>query len=315
MKGPSVLVMISSSGESPYLEIEKEGQEVTFARDTDEVLFFWVEGDPAKRRQPVAKFANWVVATHLKLGKRPAIEIRPFAKIKINWLERFVLALLGAGERDVSKFVVRIDFSAYKFRTGFVTALVRATSRIRASKAERNYAGRRYRLRTASSYHLGPSRMIEKLEIFLTEFTCPYLLLTTSTCYVNTDALQRALTRLPASHVYAGTVLSSEGIRFVAGNNILLSRDVVELVLNSRGKIRHDVPDDVALGLHISQRKIATPRYLAAEETPLGRFSQSELSESWRDKPVIRCKVSTRTRDSGEVISRLKEVHQLLSMR
>ena len=306
------LVLISSSGESPYLDIEKKGQEATFAKLDSEIIFRWAEGDPLKRREPLARFVNSVVATHRRIGRQSGVQFRPFAGHQAG-KSAAKARLLSPKGRDLSNFVLQVDFSLYRLRATIVGALSRGVWLLAYQRGNRRFSKRRFRLIAPSSYHLNPMRMLEKLTIFVTETTCNYLLLTTSTCYVNVTALRQTLRRMPSSRVYAGTVLRFEGQEFVAGNNILISRDVANLVLKNRRNLRHDVPDDVALGILVSELGICSPAEIAAEETPLGPFSEDSLSATWKDKPVIRCKVSPRTKDSSEVVSRLHMVHRLLS--
>ena len=309
------LVLISSSGESPYLEIEGQGQEATFAAQDTDVIFRWAEGDPSKRRKPLARITNWVVAMHRKIGKLPVIQLRPFGFLGSPRLTNHVGHLLSHNGRRITNLLIEVDFSLYQLRAWLVRSLVRLVCSLAYQRGTRNISGRRVRLRAPSSYHLGPMRLVEKLEFFENEASCPYLLLTTSTCYVNPRALRQTLKTMQSTGVYAGTVLRSEGVEFAAGNNILLSRDVARLVLENKSKLRHDLPDDVALGQLISQIGLPGPSEIGAEETPLGSFSAKSLSATWEDKPVIRCKVSPRTRNSQEVVSRIQTVHQLLSGR
>lgn len=85
------------------------------------------------------------------------------------------------------------------------------------------------------------------------DFTHVYF--TTASSYVRVSRLVEVVNSLPATRVYAGTrhVDSISGQTFASGANRILSRDVVELVVDQRRRYRNDVMEDVGLGRLISE--------------------------------------------------------------
>jgi hypothetical protein len=82
---------------------------------------------------------------------------------------------------------------------------------------------------------------------FLEETSCDFLFLTTTASYVRPKELARYVKSLPASGVYAGAHPYPEA-NFVSGACRILSRDVVQLVLNNRKLFDPAVIEDMALG-------------------------------------------------------------------
>jgi hypothetical protein len=85
------------------------------------------------------------------------------------------------------------------------------------------------------------------LEYFYKHSSSNYLFMTTTSSYVRPAKLIEKLTELPKNELYAGAVAYS-GADFAAGNNRLLSRDVVKRILEMRRWLDCGVIEDVALG-------------------------------------------------------------------
>ena len=77
-----------------------------------------------------------------------------------------------------------------------------------------------------------------------------HIYFTTASSYVRPSELHAIVESLPSEGVYAGTALIDgiSGYSFASGANRLLSRDVVELVVENKRAYRNDVMEDVGLG-------------------------------------------------------------------
>jgi hypothetical protein len=74
-----------------------------------------------------------------------------------------------------------------------------------------------------------------------------YLLRTNTASYVDRKRLKEWVTTLPEERYYGGVILEKDGIPFVSGRGILMSRDVVEAAVADRDW-QFGYTDDVALG-------------------------------------------------------------------
>ena len=100
-----------------------------------------------------------------------------------------------------------------------------------------------------------------------------YLYLTTASSYVNPRALAKLLRELQLTGVYAGTKMvdAGSGQVFASGANRILSRDVVERVVNRRVNYENDVMEDVGLGRLVGRLGISL--------IPLGSLNVSSLRQ------------------------------------
>jgi len=291
-----ILIVVTSSGESPFLEIEREGQLETWARNTDSsVRCIWIEGDPSLAEKPKFKALNWVMGLvqrniygpifHLSLegGRvRPRVNLKPL-------LDKFY------------------DASAAKNRFS------RALQRLMGEPREISHSadGRRARLGVPNSYFLHPVRAIERYR-YLGNIEFDYVLQTTSTWYVHISAFAKFVSHLPKTGVYAGPKMKF-GCDFVPGNHIVMSRDVFKKVLELRHNIRLDLPDDVGLGQLISDFKLASIIDVQTVNVSTGFRGLSDLGEDWRSAYVFRCKAETRTLRSSPVIELMHRLHKLVT--
>ena len=107
-------------------------------------------------------------------------------------------------------------------------------------------------------YALQRWKIMGSLTQALTEdFTHIYF--TTASSYVRVEKLARVMHELPVSGVYAGTPLRDaiSGTLFASGANQIMSRDVVETVVDAKERYRNDVMEDVGLGRLVSEVGVA----------------------------------------------------------
>jgi hypothetical protein len=105
-------------------------------------------------------------------------------------------------------------------------------------------------------------KILGLFEYFLNETSCNYLMLTTSSSYINTRILENFVNSLPENGVYVGS-LSYPGARFVSGSNRILSRDVVEVLYENRMSWKIGTIEDLELGrlikLHLNINATTVP--------------------------------------------------------
>ena len=115
-----------------------------------------------------------------------------------------------------------------------------------------------WRQRLVDVYALQRWKVIGSLTQALNEdFTHVYF--TTASSYVRVHELASVIEGLPISGVYAGTPFTDaiSGTRFASGASRILSRDVVEAVLENKKRYRNDVMEDAGLGRVIDELGIA----------------------------------------------------------
>jgi hypothetical protein len=104
-----------------------------------------------------------------------------------------------------------------------------------------------------------------------------------------------------AQGFYAGTSSTHDGVAFASGSGYFLSRDLVELVVHERDSWNHELLDDVALGLLLSnagQFPVQAPRIDYATPRDVAEVDVSQFH--------FRCKTSSRARlDDVEIMLRL----------
>ena len=105
-------------------------------------------------------------------------------------------------------------------------------------------------------------KILGLFEYFLNETSCNYLMLTTSSSYVNTKKLENFVNSLPEKGVYVGS-LPYPGARFVSGSNRIVSRDIVEVLYENRMSWKIGTIEDLELGrlikLHLDINPTTVP--------------------------------------------------------
>jgi hypothetical protein len=96
---------------------------------------------------------------------------------------------------------------------------------------------------------------ISALSYVNSNFEFDYVVRTNVSSYWNLKRLLEMLDRAPRNDLYMGVIgksyipkLNAE-IEFISGAGIILSKDVVELILQNRDRIEADFIDDIALGI------------------------------------------------------------------
>lgn len=282
-----VLVVVGSSGDSPYLDIENSGQVSTFGSEKiDGVELVWVQGSRRLARQPKYRFLNCLMRLfHRSLHSRFGI-------------------------------VLKLRRSLFRNSRGapFPLALVRRLLVGSTLKVQVTQVGeRRFELDFPNSYFLTPLRTLASFQFLLTNFSFDFILRTTSTCYVHQSALLATLNQFSPSGIYAGELLNFDGIDFVGGSSILASRDVVEKMVASWPHFSFDAYDDVALGKLVKIRNLASP--IALDVVKVNAFASGDIavSRSPDFTFLYSCKTAERTRESEPVVQLMATVHRALN--
>jgi len=292
---PKILIAISSSGDSPFLEIEQMAQSVTFGKtDNPNVKIIWVEGDPNLARKFRFRALNWLVGLIHKNIYGPNFQVsatRGRVRFRVNL-----------------KPLLDKLYDPQHSRNGFSRALSKIVGDPRPVTVSSN--GRRVRLGLPNSYFLVPIRDVEKFR-YLASLQFDYVLSTTSTCYVDVSKLVTVVSQLPRRGVYAGPKMKL-GCPFVPGNHTLMSRDVAQTIVELSDFMRFDVPNDVGIGQLVQDFGVANLMDIHTENVEASFVRLNELSPNWRSTYLFRCRAEAKTLNSGPVIQSMLRLHQLL---
>lgn len=311
-----LLVVVSSSGDFPFLDIERRGQIPTFGADqVDGVECVWVESDPRLSSKWAFRCANYVLsALQLNLSGHP-LEVMVRNYSYFFGQGRVRREVIASEERPSSKnFRVRVNWShlmAWSYSpqrnwNGFSRTLARILSWLADGKPR--VSAERVTLNYANSYFLTTWRSFLRYEAVLELFDFDFVLFTTSTCYVDLLRLVEVADSLPKCRVYAGDVMRFS-VPFVAGNSVLLSRDVVESIVRHKDQYRLDLPDDVSLGLLVRDFGLADLVSIPTETLPFVAQIPEDLSRNPSKPYLFRCKAEPSTRNPDPVIQTMLELH------
>jgi len=292
---PKILIAISSSGDSPFLEIEQMAQSVTFGKtDNPNVKIIWVEGDPNLARKFRFRALNWLVGLIHKNIYGPNFQVsatRGRVRFRVNL-----------------KPLLDKLYDPQHSRNGFSRALRRAVGDSRPLMFLED--GRRVRLGLPNSYFLHPLRAVEKFR-YLASLQFDFVLLTTSTCYVDVPKLASIVSQWPRKGFYAGPKMKFGGV-FVPGNHTVMSSDVVKKIAKLSNHMRLDLPDDVGIGQLVRDFKLAEAIDLKTKNVGASLTTLKDLSDDCRGTYLYRCKAEPRTLNSEPVIELMLRLHQLL---
>jgi hypothetical protein len=83
-----------------------------------------------------------------------------------------------------------------------------------------------------------------------------YVIRTNVSSYWDLENTQLLLESLPVRNLYAGHALNHLGTNFIAGDGIILSKDLVELISDKIPEINANVIDDVAIGRFLAGQNV-----------------------------------------------------------
>ena len=319
-----VLVQVSSAGANPWLDIEVFGQGRTWANPANlpgNVEVVWVEADPWLSRKPQFAILNALMRLFHESFWWPLIRIN----LRKVWpFGAFLWIFNSAFRRRKGNMILPklsfLDFTELR-RTRFARStrnpvLARLIYWIyqKAPRELKKSGSRRIRVQFPNSYFLAPARGLLALESVVKIHEFDYLVRTVSTSYLDLDKMVRFICELPQRRVCAGPILELAGFPFVGGSLQILSRDVVEQVLQYSRALRLDVYDDVGLGRLLRENNLAdfyhvdevALRQHLATKGDISDLGLPGLSNSW----AYRCKVQRVTVEAQPVIDLMERLHE-----
>ena len=117
-------------------------------------------------------------------------------------------------------------------------------------------------------------------DYFISKTKHDFLFITAANAYVRPQTLMNLLNRIPKKNIYTGAY-TWPGSFFISGGNLILSRDVVQKLLNNRNIFRPSVIDDVELSNVLN--KMSIPHF----GIPLISISTEEELDSTSDKVLL----------------------------
>jgi hypothetical protein len=106
-----------------------------------------------------------------------------------------------------------------------------------------------------STFGIG-ERTIQVLEWVSKNKEYDYILRINSSSYLNLQNLRSYIDNLQIDDVYAGRMMDYHGTGYISGAGILLSKNLVNLVLEKKLNWNHKLLDDVALGVLLNKLNI-----------------------------------------------------------
>lgn len=119
-----------------------------------------------------------------------------------------------------------------------------------------------------------------------------FLIRTNVSSYWNIQNTLSLLNTLPKRKLYAGHSLQTLGTKFIAGDGIILSRDLIELICSRVSEIDSGAIDDVAIGRFLQKYEIAPNHVARPIVQSLFDCQNTQLYENKVHQ--IRCKVERR---------------------
>jgi hypothetical protein len=166
-----------------------------------------------------------------------------------------------------------------------------------------------YRVHCLDMFLTGRWKRLAVIDHFLSNHDADYLLLTTSSSYVQPERLLNRLLEIEDEVVYAGPLIGDENDNFVSGAQTVLNRKAAKLFVQNRGKIPVHLLDDVGLGrtakkLHIKPIQLRTLNIDSIQK--LREISIQELKDNHHFR--LKAQVGEK-RGDVEIFS---ELHKLL---
>ena len=96
-----------------------------------------------------------------------------------------------------------------------------------------------------------PWKLLAMYKYVLKNYEFDYLFRTTSSSYVRAIELIKVSEVLPREKYYGGAI-AYEGARFAAGNNVLISRDLIERIAMKKNITNPTIIEDVSLGNYMN---------------------------------------------------------------
>ena len=136
------------------------------------------------------------------------------------------------------------------------------------------------------------SNTLSGMAYLFDQYDFDYIVRTNNSTFFIPKKLEQALSLLPSSGVYAGPEYYHRGIKYVGGYSIILSRDLVQKLVQESPHIHSKIIDDVSIGmalkdLNVNSTSTSEIPWLRLRELP--KFS-TKASGSYREAFAFRCK-------------------------
>lgn len=300
----------------PFLSIENRGQKETWASNPRFAKVIWFEGNAALSGKLSVKFLGRIlgILQRTNFGQKKQISVPGIRLFKTQSVDgssslRKRLCPAIVRHRIEIQFVSVLD---WVHRNGNFLSRVLNLLLKRIGTNQTKLKGDRATCDFPPHWFMLCTFKFLKYKFVIENFKFDFVLFTTATCYVRLDELLRKLANVHPHRFYGGHVLKLGGA-FVAGNSIILSRDVLEEVVRLEKHYRLDLPDDVALSRLIRNSNLADITEMPTEHLPIGGASIPEdLSHDWSEKHIIRCKAQPVTQNPEPVIELMRKVHDFL---
>lgn len=139
-----------------------------------------------------------------------------------------------------------------------------------------------------------------------------FLLRTNSSSFIHIDNLVKYLKNKPTKKFYSGSPIPHHSvdlnIDFATGSGYILSKDLVEYVVNNEEKWNHYYPDDVSLGKMMKDYEI---NFIPKEWMKVTTIPDENLLVNINDTFHIRCKIET-SFDNESQCEIIKKLYKLI---
>jgi hypothetical protein len=203
------------------------------------------------------------------------------AKVPVYWLHGQTGGLIRVWTRLVGRLLQLF---------GAVEALKQFRVWVAAMAAQRPVLQSDSRIVTGvpETYIMTNAKTVAGFRHILASHEFDYVLRTNSSTYVNLSMLSDYVQNLPSTNFYGGTLWTSGAVNYATGTSMLLSRDLVERVVDDP-KWDFDLVDDLAVGMAMSRAGVplnAFPRIDVCTSEDLVSLSIETLRSSF----IVRCK-------------------------
>lgn len=278
MKNRKIAIFVQSAGIEPWKSIEDLGQKETFVKNIqDNQIVYWYQG--------------WLERKY----NFEYIASKYFHKsYKIFW----------TGKKFENRLHVR-RLNRQKTQ-GVISKLYNKVYSHRFQTSPSEFDQQILQFPVSGEFGATGLRVAMSINYFLKYTDADFMLRTNSTSYINLKRLNKYLSQLPDTKVYAGVPLKLGKIPFMSGAANIISRDVAEGVICRKHLWNHEYPEDVALGKMISDYSLANNfEFGCITNIDHSKINFVEI-DSHKDIFHFRCK----TGESEETIKIMKSIDQ-----
>jgi hypothetical protein len=237
----TILIAVTHSLQEPWISIAKEGQ-----------------------------FKTWLLEEHANT------EVKHFytkpinnVSVKIGDANEFLRWRSGRRVGQARNLISGIVLSPLKYWVPKVT---------RTDNDEFHLGVDTFRIQSIDAMQFSRWKRLSVVKYFLENSNADYLLMTTSSSYVQPNLLLRKLARIEETNLYAGPLINPGNDGFVSGAQTVLNRASASMLVKNRMKIPVSLLDDVAIGRTF--RKLGVP---ISELDTMNIGSLNELREIPRE--------------------------------